>query len=82
MAARELCRLEGFHGEYSLRQWAMECELPKTTLRNQYVKLSDEEKDVLRAIGDLEAKEQVKKQKSEVLNLKHSLLLLAENNAW
>ena len=28
LAARELCRLEGFHGQYSMRLWAINCELP------------------------------------------------------
>ncbi len=63
MAARELCRLEGFHSGYSMLRWAMECELPFSTLRYQYNKLSEQGQSLLRAIGEVEAKEEAEKER-------------------
>jgi len=64
-AASEFFRRQGFHGSYSLRQWAMECSIPRGTLRYQCDKLSAEEQDNLRELGRLEAENQSKTDSAE-----------------
>jgi hypothetical protein len=58
LAEQELCRLEGFHCEYPLQRCSQEsqCYLPLTTVCSAYLRLSEEERATLRAIGVREAK--------------------------
>ncbi len=56
LAAPELCRLQGFHRDYPLQRWSLECCVPRSTLQSAYFQLCEEEKAVLRAIGENKAK--------------------------
>jgi hypothetical protein len=78
-AARELCRLEGFHGSYPLRQFALETGVIRNTLYSAYNRISEQERALLQSIGRLEAEElartqlaEQKKQRSEQRTLERT----------